>query len=141
MLSNRTLNNILNILPAIAVLRHVRNPNTPLAVIPDDFKDLRLFFMMRGPLIQDIPSEEAIRDKGDKEVLQRLKVEDESFEDVCRAILPGATNVLSSRVPTNFAGLKSSVDIWKVKVKSRLTPSEVVQGITLVEGLLRPIKN
>ncbi|MBI2638289.1 AAA family ATPase [Candidatus Peregrinibacteria bacterium] len=111
--SPRSMNMLVDLLPAIAVLRYIQNPGTPLAVMPEDFDKLKLFFMMRGPVVADIPDRSAmgvLGDRQDEEVLGRLKVEDEVFRTVYRAVVTPAIAGRARNVPRDFAALTTAVN-------------------------------
>lgn len=112
--SARNRNLAWNVLAASAVLRHIRNPQTPLMIVPEDFNMLRLYFMMRGPKISDIPDDLDLLPDEDRKVLGRLKIEDEVFDDAYGSVIQPRVshhgNVTSGAAFTRMQTMVSQIE-------------------------------
>jgi hypothetical protein len=132
MASSRTMNVMLELLPAIAVRRHLRQPDTPLAVIHEDFQELKYWLMMRGPKVDDIRDPDAVRNEQDRAVLKRLKVEDGIFQRVyARVVEPEKARYQSS---ANF----SAPDIQRSLRNARRYTTESTPDINEIKTQVLP---
>ncbi|MBI2453854.1 hypothetical protein HYV58_01600, partial [Candidatus Peregrinibacteria bacterium] len=111
--SKRTMNRLItNILPAVAVARHIAKPDTPLAILPEDFEKFRLFLMMRSPVTgPDLAAFDpsTMGDKQDEAILSRQKVEDETFTRAYNEIVVPVQADLGRRAPRDLARIRDEV--------------------------------
>lgn len=110
---------ITDMLPAIAVIRHMRNPQTPLRVIPEDFEKLKLFLMMRMPKVANPDATEFGSDE-DKEVYQRFAQEDEAFDKTYQGVVAPEIH-RQERLKPNAAeqtALKTAVEAWEAAAQT-----------------------
>lgn len=118
--SPRTQNVMMDILPAIAVRRWCRDPDSPLAVIPEDFNELRLFLMMRGPDVNTIPANiDVIGDKQDRKILERLRTENEVFDHVYE-------RVVDPRVADSRSARGTNVEMHQRTVRTAIGQEEIL---------------
>ncbi len=126
--SSRTQNLMVRLLPAIAIRRHIMQPDTPPSVIPEDFELLKLFFMMRGPLIGDLPgSIEDIASPKDRFVLGRLRQEDQAFNEAYGDTVMPRRRQLREDEPASLDDDLAAVEQWEGQVEAGITDDATIK--------------
>jgi len=129
-------------LPAVALLRLIEDPASPIAVRIDDFEKLQHVLMMKGPQPQDFAgSIDTLTSREDQAVLRRLEVENEAFADALRRTRPQFESVAQGNPPSDLAQLRQNVTAYFDTAKNSKKPDELNEAKIWLEGNLSELRD